>query len=450
MEDKKFQYIKFDASQIMIDPYPVIPIESYEEPENFPNCCNWHKSIVDLSIQFYDKFPNCCEKHKNLINTFKIDKSKYENVKIEIVRKISYTMHFLEHKINNDDWYEDTLHWFDYVENSFGQPEVGLNVYLDNITYSIKNSKIIPNNKKIILKKYFDQLNKPITKVENSDFTILMEIYHTWLKLFPFELTVFKNLKAHFERKIPVAKEKPDFNPYTGFSKFKPVSQIELIENLINTTNSILSKVDTSVMVEKNLNDQANIHNLEILNKLHRTKQETLLKEFSKSETKYIKTIKKWLQNEKEYFSSVVPIINQKVLPQATKVETIKAFKLKGLQTTIKDKAIDLHNSLVTKQYLNEECKKDFIKLFTGTQAENKISWLGQKGELKSFIDFLLSLGKIENCQSNKWTIAAANFKFLNDDFNANTIKDTKKAKNDINIKQIVQSGYANKKWSLS
>lgn len=192
-------------------------------------------------------------------------------------------------------------------------------------------------------------------------------------------------------------------------------------------------------MVEKNLNDQANIHNLEILNKLHRTKQETLLKEFSKSETKYIKTIKKWLQNEKEYFSNVVPIINQKVLPQATKLETIKAFKLKGLQTTIKDKAIDLHNSLVTKQYLNEECKKDFIKLFSGTQAEKKISWLGQKGELKSFIDFLLSLGKIENCQSNKWTIAAANFKFLNDDFNANTIKDTKKAKNDIKIKQIVQ-----------
>ena len=66
-----------------------------------------------------------------------------------------------------------------------------------------------------------------------------------------------------------------------------------------------------------------------------------------------------------------------------------------------------------------EECKKDFIKLFTGVQTENKISWLGQKGELKSFVDFLLSLGKIENCQSNKWTITAANCKFLNDDFNA-------------------------------
>ena len=145
------------------------------------------------------------------------------------------------------------------------------------------------------------------------------------------------------------------------------------------------------------------------------------------------------MQNEKEYFSSVVPIINQKSLPQTIKVEIIKAFKLKGVQATIKDKAIDLHNSLVTKQYLNEECKKDFIKLFTGIQAENKISWLGQKGELKSFIDFLLSLGKIENCQSNKWQITAANFKYVNEDFTPKKIKDGDKAKNDIKIKQIVQ-----------
>ena len=439
MDKKDFHFIKFEEGEIMMNPYEVYPLDGYEEPENFPNCCNWHKSIVDLSIKFYDKFPNCCEKHKKFVKNFNIDKTRYESIKIDIVRKMSYSMHFLEVKINNDNWYEDTIHWFEYIERSFGQPEVGLSLYLENLSSSIENSKKIPDDKKAILNKYFEDLHKPPVKANDTDFNILFETYFTWLKLFPFELSIFKNLKAHFEKQLPFVKGKSDYNPYTGLTAFKTVSQTELIQNLINTTNSILSKGDTSVMVEKNLNDQANIHNLEILNKLHRTKQETLLKEFSKSETKYIKTIKKWLQNEKEYFSSVVPIINQKSLPQATKVEPLKTFKLKGLQANIKDKAIDLHNSLVTKQYLNEECKKDFIKLFTGTQVENKISWLGQKGELKSFVDFLLSLGKIENCQSNKWTITAANFKFLNDDFNANTIKDTKKAKNDINIKQIVQ-----------
>jgi hypothetical protein len=182
------------------------------------------------------------------------------------------------------------------------------------------------------------------------------------------------------------------------------------------------------------------LHNLEILNKLHRTKQETLLKEFSKYEIKYIKTIKKWLQNEKEYFSSIVPIINHKALPPTPKIDYIKAFKLKGHQTAIRDKAVDLHNSLTLNMYVTKDCKKDFIKLFTGQATENKISWLRQKGELKSFIDYLLSLNKIENCKSNKWQITAANFKFQNENFNADTIKDTKKASNDIKIKQIVQN----------
>ena len=436
---KDFHFIKFEEGEIMMNPYEVYPLDGYEEPENFPNCCNWHKSIVDLSIEFYDKFPNCCEKHKKFAKNFNIDKTSYENIKIDIVRKMCYTMHFLEVKINNDNWYEDTLHWFEYMERSFGQPEVGLSPYLQNLSTSIENSKFIPDDKKAILNKYFEDLHKPPVKANDTDISLLFTTYFNWIKLFPFELSIFKNLKDHFGKKLPFIKGKTDYNPYTGLTTAKFISQNELIENLVNNTKSILAQVDTTIMSDVKFQNQANIHNLEILNKLHKTKQETLLKEFSKSETKYIKTIKKWLQNEKEYFSSVVPIINQKVLPQANKVEIIKALKLNGLQATIKDKAIDLHSSLVTKQYLNEECKKDFVKVFTGQQSENKISWLGQKGELKSFIDYLLSLGKIENCQNNKWQITAANFKFLNDEFKPDNIKDTKKAKNDIKIKQIVQ-----------
>jgi hypothetical protein len=121
------------------------------------------------------------------------------------------------------------------------------------------------------------------------------------------------------------------------------------------------------------------------------------------------------------------------------KINKPKAFKLNGIQNTIKNKAIDLHNSLVTKQYLNEDCKKDFVKLFTGQASENKITWLGQKGELKSFIEYLISFNKIENCKSNKWQITAANFKYKDEDFTPKKIKDGDKAKNDIKIKQIVQ-----------
>ena len=94
---------------------------------------------------------------------------------------------------------------------------------------------------------------------------------------------------------------------------------------------------------------------------------------------------------------------------------------------------------LKMKNVLHEALFNGSVFLLIGSMLIGFLSGHNGEVELKSFVDFLLSLGKIENCQSNKWTITAANFKFLNDDFNANTIKDTKKAKNDINIKQIVQ-----------
>ena len=117
--------------------------------------------------------------------------------------------------------------------------------------------------------------------------------------------------------------------------------------------------------------------------------------------------------------------------------EIHKSFKLIGTQAAIKNKAIDLHTSLFINKYVTLECKKDFIKIFTGQQPENKVVWNGLKGELKLFINLLSEKGKIEDCKSNKWIITADNFKFPNEDFISATIKDTKEAKNDIKLTNI-------------
>ncbi len=117
--------------------------------------------------------------------------------------------------------------------------------------------------------------------------------------------------------------------------------------------------------------------------------------------------------------------------------EIHKSFKLIGTQAAIKNKAIDLHTSLFINKYVTLECKKDFIKIFTGQQPENKVVWNGLKGELKLFINLLSEKGKIEDCKSNKWKITAANFKFPNEDFISTAIKDTKEAKNDIKLTNI-------------
>ncbi len=140
--------------------------------------------------------------------------------------------------------------------------------------------------------------------------------------------------------------------------------------------------------------------------------------------------------------NEVIKLINQFLQKsnnsKKSNIETPKFFKLNGTKATIIDKATDLHNSLVSKNYINEDCKKDFVKLFIGQKPESKIIWLGLKGELKLFINFLIDQDKIENCNSYKWIITAANFKFKNEDFTSDTIKDTKKAKNENKIKGIV------------
>lgn len=122
-----------------------------------------------------------------------------------------------------------------------------------------------------------------------------------------------------------------------------------------------------------------------------------------------------------------------------TDVNTSQTFKLKGdTQKNIKDKAIDLYETLLKNKYLVKDCKKDFIKLFTGQEPEHKIDWQGLKGELKSFINLLIEENKIEDCSSSKWIITAANFRFSDKDFTPETINNTKKATNEHYIKTIV------------
>lgn len=122
-----------------------------------------------------------------------------------------------------------------------------------------------------------------------------------------------------------------------------------------------------------------------------------------------------------------------------TDVITSQTFKLKGdTQKNIKDKAIDLYYSLLKNEYLIKDCKKDFIKLFTGQQPEHKIDWQGLKGELKLFINLLIEENKIDDCRSSKWIITAANFRFSDKDFTPETINSTKKAKHEHYIKTIV------------
>jgi hypothetical protein len=154
---------------------------------------------------------------------------------------------------------------------------------------------------------------------------------------------------------------------------------------------------------------------------------------------------KTFIDESKEYINDLICYIKKKyssyksaqdlsVPPITNKIY----FKLKGLTVHTKEQATNLHNSLVVNKFLNIDSKKYFVKLFTGEQPSGKIDWLKKKGELKSFIDFLLELEKIEDCSSRKWQLTALNFTIEKNDFIAKSIKDAKKPKDDTIIKKLV------------
>jgi hypothetical protein len=125
------------------------------------------------------------------------------------------------------------------------------------------------------------------------------------------------------------------------------------------------------------------------------------------------------------------------ITPGETKNEN-SYFQLKGLREAAKQKAINLHDSLVYYKYLEKNSRREFVKLFTGQQTSDKIEWLGNKNELKLLINLLIEKGKIKNCKSKKWLITAANFKSNDANFSAKQLKDAKSPINKTKIENIV------------
>jgi hypothetical protein len=417
------------------------------------DCYDSYLTIANHMKEHYSDFPNCCEHHSKLKNQKWFKKEDFDQIPWWIADKVMFSYHHILNYIDDEEWYSVTTNYLEYIIESFGSVPKGFGepvflskyfAYMNDLRANFKfTGQQADKIDKIYnyLEEYQNDSRKEKKLLKPESITILLQTYEKWLNLFPFDIIYFQKLKSHFQQRIPIFKEISAQNPFTKTSVAKLYSQKELIISLLELTKKLLGSIDSTELVRQNLISDVKKHQVDLLLSKHKIETSKLVNSFIKKEMLYVSTINKWLKLESKLFFELDSLIKTPVEDKFVVTQpTLRFFKLKGLSASIKEKAIDLHSSLVTKQYLNEECKKDFIKLFTGNKPEKKISWLGQKGELKSFIDFLLSQGKIENCQASKWQITAANFKFGNDDFTANTIKDTKKPKNDIKLKQIVQN----------
>jgi len=336
-------FIEIDSEHFAIQGFYTKPVEGYEAPKNFPNCCDYHKHVLEIAETFFNQFPNCCKAHKKLINKPWFKKEMYSGLPSKIVSQLSFTEYHISHVLDKPDWFEDIVDYIEWNVTSFGHPAVGLHVYLGNLKHYLKGTKSeIPNEKRKRIAEFVDEYYKPVEKTsEKLSLNVLYETYQKWIKTFPFEVSFFKELKMTFAKKLPIISGIPTVNRYSGVAKAKMLTKRELAESLVTTTKNLLQSVSSVELLNKGLITDVQTQQVEFISESHKITQTSLLNDFCEEEGRYLAVIKQWLKNEKKYFKEIVPIIkrkiNRSVMAKNFDLEVRETFKKPYLKVFIKD-----------------------------------------------------------------------------------------------------------------
>lgn len=174
-----------------------------------------------------------------------------------------------------------------------------------NLEKNIESEEGIPAAKKEKLLSFIRKYSEPVTEVEQTDINLLISKYKEWLKIFPFEISFFKNLQPYFESQMPILTGKGETNIYTGLTGFKVKTKNELIGFLISVTLTIIKEVNTKYLYENNLLNDAAGTQLEVALANRKIELEELDKADWNDRKGYIKLLKKWLKGEKVFLKEI-------------------------------------------------------------------------------------------------------------------------------------------------
>jgi hypothetical protein len=314
-------FIEIDAEHFILSAFETKPIEGYEAPTNketgeqFPNCCPFHKSVFEGAESWFLKFPNCCDQHKAMVSKWWYNKANYSGIAEKIVKQLSYTEHHISERINIDDWYKDITDYIEYNVLSFGRPAIGLHLYLGNLQHYIKNAESeIPEIKRQRLIEFIKTYYNNPREHTKTDLNVLYSTYQKWLKVFPFEISFFANLKPHFEKHLPILNGIPETNKYTGLAKAKIHTKGSLIDVLLNLTNNILTQINATTLYEKGLLTEPQKIKLElVLNERKMKLKQGYVNSSKDEEQRYRKILKEWFADEKRFIDEITPLV--KALP---------------------------------------------------------------------------------------------------------------------------------------
>ncbi|WP_214226649.1 hypothetical protein [Pedobacter sp. B4-66] len=311
-----------DSEDFEIRFYDIDPPLEYNIPDNFPNCCQFHKNVATRIEQLYQRFPFCCQRHSKLAEQSWFNKTNYSGIIQKTLYAIRYTECQICTRIDAEDWYEDITEYFEYCIYSFGQLPagyaiaLGLEIYLSDVIYYLEDLSKQKHeyeeklNKLVLyLKNYKDEENI----AERADINILIGHYQKWLKIFPFDISFFAPLKSRFSNIVPILTGEVSNNRYLKISKRRIVSFDQLIKTLVDVTTEILASTSSYKLLEKGQLTEIENKQIELANTKRRLELEVFTEKVKNGRKQYIKLIKKWLKGEAEYLNTVGPILSKSV-----------------------------------------------------------------------------------------------------------------------------------------
>jgi hypothetical protein len=300
--------------------FEIKPSEDYKKSVNettgevFPNCCPFHKAVLDGAKNWLKKFPNCCAPHRAMASKWWFVKSNYDGLPEKVINQLSYTEQHIIAKIGISEWYKDITDYIEWNVLSFGQPAIGVNLYLDRVKERLRGKERLiqsPERAERLIE-YINSFNNPTEKSKNiaTDLNILYSTYQKWLSIFPFDLSYFSHLKEGFDHNLPILNGSIEINSYSKLAKAKLHTRSSLIDSLINLTDQLLTKINGLALFEKGLITDADKIKLELIISSRKMKINKGYTNNSKNEEqRYRRILKEWFKDEKEFIDEIKPLL---------------------------------------------------------------------------------------------------------------------------------------------
>lgn len=385
-------------------PFQTFPIEGEHDYKTCVHCQETWQNVYKEAKKKFDRFPLCCDGHKKFAKQVKFDRAKFGDVPKSVADKVIFTIQHITNNVANPERILDISQYIDYTIASFGQmpKDCGEPIFLGHYMRIIGDAidlhkKDFPENTKELHKHF--RTHFETSNVSDHDFRELLKIYEKWLEIFPFEISLFRGLKEKFQKEIPLLSKPAQYNPYLQMSYGKMQTKEDLVEVLLNKTNSLFTIINSSVLYEKGQLSNSDQLKLELILNSRKLKLSEGYYSKIKDEIseKFRRIVRDWYEDEKRFIEDIKPYLSKVEVPAVSDKLTVKQIALihvyDGKQITRENASEIAANYGYTSKTSGEGLFQDYIFFCDRGNRRSKPTPCSQK-KFSNKIELLESVSK--------------------------------------------------------